>query len=148
MIFNLRDLELEDVDGRFGMRSLSRDVESTLTGMSVYEVPAGARHWPYHFEVIDEEWLVVIAGEVVLRTEEGEQVLRAGDVACFPAGSAHGVRNDSDAAARFAMLSARPRFGGDACVYPDSGKFVIRAPGGFSHRGFLGEPAEYWAGES
>lgn len=148
MIFNLRDLELEDVDGRFGMQSLTRECGAALTGTSVYELAPGAKHWPYHFEVIDEEWFLVIVGEIVLRSAEGEQVLRAGDIACFPAGSAHAARNDSDAVARFAMLSARPRFGGDAVVYPDSGKFVIRAAGGFSHRGFLGAEVDYWEGEA
>ena len=147
MIFNLRDLELEDVDGRFGMRSLTGECGASVTGQSVYELAPGAKHWPYHFEVVDEEWFLVLVGEIVLRAADGERVLRAGDVACFPAGSAHAVRNDSDSVARFAILSARPRFGGDACVYPDSGKFVIRAPGGFSHRGFLGEAADYWEGE-
>jgi hypothetical protein len=35
---------------------------------------------------------------------------------------------------------------GDACVYPDSGKVLINAPG-FQHRGWLGEPVDYWEGE-
>jgi hypothetical protein len=35
---------------------------------------------------------------------------------------------------------------GDACIYPDSGKMVIHAPG-FEHRGRLGEPVDYWEGE-
>jgi hypothetical protein len=35
---------------------------------------------------------------------------------------------------------------GDATVYPDSGKFQIWTRD-FSHRGRLGEPAEYWEGE-
>jgi uncharacterized cupin superfamily protein len=145
VIFNLRELELEDVDGRFGMRSLTRDVGGTLTGMSVYEVAPGKKHWPYHFEVNEEEWLFVIVGELVLRTPEGERVLRAGDVVCFPAGVAHAVRNDSAAPARFAMPSTRAKYGG-AVVYPHSGKFRIAAPG-FLHRGYLGEQVEYWQGE-
>lgn len=150
MIFNLRDLELKanpdfPEGRRFSGRSLTDDCGATFTGLAVYELPAGEKHWPYHFEVVEEEWLLVIAGEVVLRSPEGERVMRAGDVACFPAGTAHGVRNDSNAVARFAMPSSRAR-SGDASVYPDSGKLVVRVAG-FSHRGFLGEQAGYWDGE-
>ena len=55
--------------------------------MSVHELPPGNASWPYHFETTEEEWLIVIDGELTLRTPEGEAVLRAGDVACFPAGA-------------------------------------------------------------
>ena len=152
MIFNLAELELESGDHpeghAFSGRSLSEDVGSKLTGLAVYELPPGQKSWPYHFEVVEEEWLLVIAGEVVLRTPEGERTLRAGDVACFPAGArgAHAVRNDSDAVARYAMPSSQPKHG-DACVYPDSGTFVIHADG-FSHRGRLGDAVPYWEGEA
>lgn len=153
MIFNLRDFEL-DVESdnpeahRFSGRSLTKLVGATRTGMGIYELPPRSKHWPYHFELVEEEWLFVIEGEIVLRTPEGERILRTGDVACFPAGArgAHGVRNDGDAAARFAMPSAGSKYG-DGCVYPDSGKFVIRTQG-FSHRGRLGDAVEYWDGET
>jgi uncharacterized cupin superfamily protein len=87
----------------------------------------------------------VIAGEVVVRTPEGERTLRAGDITCFPAGpaGAHAVRNDSSAVARYAMPSSRAPYG-DGAVYVDSKKFVIHAPGDFHHRGWLGEEVPYW----
>jgi uncharacterized cupin superfamily protein len=152
VIFNLLELELRDdpdflPEGhRFREDSLTAIVGATLTGLSVYELPPGEKHWPYHLELAEEEWLLVIEGEVVLRTPDGERVMRAGDVACFPAGTAHAVRNDGDSSARFAMPSTQARFG-DGCVYPDSGKFVIRGPG-FSHRGRLGDEVPYWDGEA
>lgn len=146
MIFNLREYALPE-SPRFRGTSLTDEVGAKLTGMGLYEVPPGVKHWPYHFEVTEEEWLVVVEGEVVLRTPDGERVMRAGDVACFPAGTAHAIRNDSDANARFVMPSTQPQYG-SAVVYPDSGKFVIRAPGGFSHRGYLGDEVDYWEGES
>ena len=151
---NLRDLELRPEDDypegrRFSARSLTREVGAQLTGMAVYELAPGDATWPYHWEVGNEEWLIVIDGELTLRTPEGERVLRAGDVAAFPAGptGAHAVRNHSGAPARFAMPSTQVRYG-DATVYPDSGKFAI---GGFDdwwHRGYLGEKVEYWEGET
>jgi uncharacterized cupin superfamily protein len=152
-IFNLLELKLEVLEDaprghRFAGDGLTERVGATATGMGVYELEPGQASWPYHFEVSEEEWLIVIAGEVTLRTPEGERVLRAGDVACFPAGAggAHAVRNDSDAIARYAMPSTKAPYGG-ATIYPDSGKVSVAGPG-FRHRGWLGDTVEYWVGES
>jgi uncharacterized cupin superfamily protein len=132
---------------RVGAASLTRRFGAAATGMSIYELPPGNASWPYHFETTEEEWLIVIEGELTLRTPDGEAVLRAGDVACFPAGAAgaHAVRNHSDAPVRYAMPSSHAIYG-DGCVYPDSGKFHI-VTRGFDHRGRLGEPVDYWEGE-
>ena len=121
---------------------------ASLTGCSVYELEPGQATWPYHFELNEEEWLIVVSGEVTLRTPDGERVLRAGDLACFPAGAAgaHAVRNAGTSPARFAMPSSSAPYG-DACVYPESGKVKIAGPG-FLHRGRLGEQVEYWEGEA
>jgi len=153
-VLNLMSLELspprEPVpDGhRFLLRSLGGELGAQRTGMTIYEVEPGQATWPYHFELVEEEWLIVIAGEVTLRTPEGERVLRAGDVAVFPPGAAgaHAVRNDGTETARFAMPSNVAETG-DGAVYPDSGNFVVRTKG-FSHRGRLAEEIGYWDGEA
>ena len=44
------------------------------------------RHWHTH----EEEFIYVLSGEVVLRTDSGEQVLRAGMCAGFPLGTTDG----------------------------------------------------------
>ena len=149
---NLLSLALEDSSEnppghRFAATSLSRAFGSVATGMGVYELEPGNASWPYHFEAAEEEWLIVIEGELTLRTPEGETVLRAGDVTCFPAGAAgaHAVRNHTDAPVRFAMPSTRAPYGG-ATVYPDSGKLSVWGPN-FHHRGLLGDPVDYWDGE-
>ena len=149
---NLRTLALgepsENPPGhRFAATSLGRAFESVATGMGVYELEPGNASWPYHFETTEEEWLIVIEGELTLRTPEGETVLRAGDVTCFPAGAAgaHAVRNHTVAPVRFAMPSTRGLYGG-ASVYPDSGKLSVWGPD-FHHRGRLGDPVDYWDGE-
>ena len=132
----------------FSESSLTGLFGAVATGMSVYELEPGNASWPYHFETTEEEWLIVIEGQLTLRTPEGEAVLRAGDVVCFPAGAAgaHAVRNHTDAPSRYAMPSVNAPYG-FATVYPDSGKVRVTGPG-FSHRGWLGEPADYWEGES
>jgi uncharacterized cupin superfamily protein len=147
---NLRDYPLtpyeDGPDGhRFAGRSLARDIGAERTGFGLYELEPGQSTWPYHFELGSEEWLLVVEGEVALRSPDGERTLRAGDLVCFPEGpdGAHAVRNDSDATARFAMPSVDERT--NAAVYPDSQTFVLHGPG-FEHRAKLGEPVEYWEG--
>jgi uncharacterized cupin superfamily protein len=152
-VFNLRDVELASYDEgpeghRFRLRSFADALGAARTGMTIYELDPGQASWPYHFEIVEEEWLFVIEGELVLRTPDGERTLRAGDVACFPAGAAgaHAVRNASEHTARYAMPSANSQCG-DATVYPDTGKFQV-AGEGFRHRGRLGDVVDYWEGEA
>ena len=45
------------------------------------------RHWHTH----EEEFIFVLEGELVLRTNAGEQTLKAGACAGFPAGAADGA---------------------------------------------------------
>ncbi|HEY2777275.1 MAG TPA: cupin domain-containing protein [Gaiellaceae bacterium] len=145
---NLRDCELtpyeDGPDGhRFSGRSLARDIGAERTGFGLYELEPGQSTWPYHFELGSEEWLLVVDGEVTLRTPDGERGLRAGDLVCFPEGpeGAHAVRNDSDATARFAMPSVDEPT--NAAIYPDANSFVLHGPG-FEHRAKLGDPIDYW----
>ena len=154
-VFNLLELPVEPhgmetapPGHEFSGASLTERVDAVLTGLSVYELPPGQKGWPYHFELGEEEWAIVLAGEVVVRTPAGERKLRTGDVVCFPAGAdgAHAFRNDGDAVARFAMPSAGLRHL-DACVYPDSGTIKVTGPG-FARRFSLGAEREYWEGES
>jgi uncharacterized cupin superfamily protein len=150
-VFNLRDVGLSPYDEgpeahRFAMNHIAREFGAGVTGLTVYEVEPGQATWPYHFELNEEEWLFVIDGEVTVRTPAGEEVVRAGDLVCFPVGAdgAHAVRNEGTSTARFAMPSSAAALG-DACVYPDSGTFKLAGPG-FYHRGRLGESLDYWEG--
>ena len=151
-VFNLLDGELEQSplgrDGhRLARKQLTQLFDTTLTGLSVYELPPGEAAWPYHYELQREEWLIVVSGEVVVRSPEGERTLRGGDVACFPPGEsgAHAVRNGSSEPARFAMPSS---FAPHAyvAVRPDSNTALIVGPG-FRRIVPLDEEREFWEGE-
>jgi uncharacterized cupin superfamily protein len=91
-------------------------------GGTVYELRPGERICPYHWHAAEEEWLLVLEGAPTLRGPDGEQPLRAWDVAVFRRGpgGAHEVRNDTTETVRVLMLStiSNP----EICVYPDSGK--------------------------
>lgn len=73
------------------------------------------RHWHTH----EDELVYILDGEVVLVTDQGEQILGPGMVAGFRAGdaNAHQLVNRSDRAATYLEIGGRdPR---DAASYPD-----------------------------
>ena len=109
--------------------------------MGLYELEPRNQLWPYHFHVGNEEWGIVISGTPTLRTPEGEQELRAGEVVGFPQGEvgAHTFYNRGSEPSRIVIFSTL-RSG--YCTYPDSDKVT----GG--RRVFRREDAAgYWDGE-
>jgi uncharacterized cupin superfamily protein len=120
---------------------------SERIGGSLYELPPGQTTFPYHFHYGNEEWMVVVTGEPTLRSPDGEQRLRPGDVVCFPRGpeGAHQIRNDGDEPTRVLLLSTLRS--PDVVRYPDSDK--IRASTGTEDSAnFVRSAAvDYWEGE-
>ena len=129
---------------RFLRTMIGQTVDAKLTGFSLYELPPGESAWAYHYELSREEWLIVVDGEVVVRTPAGDRALGAGDVVCFPVGEAgaHQVRNVSSSAARFAMPSSWSGEGYVA-IRPDSNTAVINGPG-FRQIVPLDDDLDYW----
>jgi uncharacterized cupin superfamily protein len=117
-------------------------------GASLYELAPGQRTFPYHWQVIEEEWLIVIRGEPTLRDPGGERRLAAGDAVVFKRGpdGAHSIRNDTDEPVRLLLLSSDRESAGEIAFYPDSGKVGIF---GESFDKYLDENAEldYFQGE-
>ena len=116
----------EDPDGfRAGMARLGEALGAKESGISVYELAPGQAVCPYHYEVGEEEWLLVLAGNPTLRHPDGSEALEPWDVVCFPRGpeGAHAIRNETEQAARVLMFSTVvvPT----ATVYPDSDKVGI-----------------------
>jgi uncharacterized cupin superfamily protein len=118
-------------------------------GASLYALPPGEATFPYHYELGNDELLVVVAGSPTLRTADGERGLEPGDCIHFPSGEAgaHQVINRSDVEARILLVSnfALPR----AAVQPDSRKMMIRWGVGEDERAWfpLDSAADYWHGE-
>jgi uncharacterized cupin superfamily protein len=114
----------------------------------LFELPPGQNVCPYHYEYV-EEWLLVITGEVQVRTPEGIAPAHAGDVVCFPAGpdGAHQVWNEAKAPARVVMFSAGTVPA--VAVYPDSDKVGLWTGHDRDHWMFRGAEGhlEYFNGE-
>ena len=127
---NLEELSYEyddaDPEGfRHGMARFGPAIGATQMGGSLYELPPGQSICPYHYEYPEEEWLIVLAGEVTVRHPGGEDVLGEGDVVCFPPGpdGAHKVTCRGNTTARVLMTSTKQTPA--IAVYPDSGKVGI-----------------------
>lgn len=150
-VANLLSAELTHDEGdppgyETGYARIGPVVGGAKIGMSVYAMPPGQSICPYHYEATDEEWLICLEGEPLLRAPEGERTLRAGDVVCFPAGErgAHKV-TAVDAPARVAIFSTKSEVG--VAVYPDSAKLGVWFQG--QHHMVRLEPQlDYWDGEA
>jgi uncharacterized cupin superfamily protein len=100
-------------------KKLGDAVGLTQFGVNLVTLAPGAhsalRHWHTH----EDEFVYMISGEVVLITDAGEQVLRAGDCAGYPAGKpdAHHFVNRSGAPAVYLEIGSR--IGEDTAFYPD-----------------------------
>ena len=151
-VFNLHGDEWDRTEDRQGWRSkdawVGRRLGAELIGGSLYELEPGVRLWPYHTHHANEEWLLVVRGTPTLRTPDGEQEMREGDVACFRRGpeGAHQVSNRTDRPVRVLMLSTL--LAPEIVEYLDTGKVGTRDARGT--RLFLARPgpaADYWEGE-
>ena len=137
----------ESEHGRAGYAWSASRVGGELMGGTVYDLPAGERTFPYHYHHGIEEWLVVVAGSPTLRTPEGEQRLREGDVVCFRAGpdGAHQITGPGR------VLIVSNLVYPSVAVYPDSDKVGTRPspdPDDPDRLNFpRGSAVDYWEGE-
>src|SRR5437773_6875811 len=88
-------------------RALGDALGLTKIGVHLTTLPPGKESSMRHFHTREDEMVYVVEGEVVLRTDEGEQLLTAGTCAGFPAGSQNGHQlvNRSDRPARYLEIS-------------------------------------------
>lgn len=101
----------EAVAGRFHRR-LAPATGLTDFGVSHVVLKPGAWSSQRHWHDGEDEFLVMLEGEAVLAEDEGETVLKPGDLAAFPKGTGNGhhLRNDSDRDCAFVV------FGGGVCT--------------------------------
>jgi uncharacterized cupin superfamily protein len=148
-VVNVNDVELApEADDPPGYQVMSAPLGSLIgaeaLGARIYELPTGESVCPYHYELGNEEWLLVLEGHPTVRTPGGEEELEPGDVVCFPDGpdGAHKIGNRRPATARVIVFSTKvvPC----AWVYPDSGKIGVNPPGKYFREA---DAVDYWVGE-
>jgi uncharacterized cupin superfamily protein len=145
------EFEFDETDPegfRAAMARVGKSAGGEELAVKAFALPPGQSVCPYHYEYV-EEWLLVLEGEVVLRTPDGEQRLGRGDLVCFAPGvaGAHKVSNGSEQSARVLMFSSAHEPA--VAVYPDSDKIGVW-PGNDADRVMLrrahGE-VDYYDGE-
>jgi uncharacterized cupin superfamily protein len=120
----------EKVAGRL-YRRLAPASGLTQMGASHVVLKPGAWSSQRHWHEGEDELVVMLAGEGVLIDDDGEQVVRPGDILAFPAGerNGHHIVNRSDADCVFVAISAGDG-ASDRGEYPDIDMT-------FDHRGYF-----------
>lgn len=143
------DLVVDDEPGsyRAPYASLRDPLGARRLAATLVALGPGQAVCPYHHEVAEEEWLLVLDGAPSVRGPNGTERFAPGDVVCFPRGpeGAHKILNESPEPARILILSERADCA--ATVYPDSDKVGIFAPG-MRMLFRRSDQREYWDGEN
>jgi uncharacterized cupin superfamily protein len=118
-------------------RALGAALGLTKIGVNLTTLPPGKESSMRHFHTLEDELIFVVEGEIVLRTDQGEQVLTAGMCAGFAAGARDGHQfvNRSASPARYLEVSNREPE--DVAEYPDDDLAYRKAADGshvFSHK--------------
>jgi uncharacterized cupin superfamily protein len=106
----------------------------TTFGVNLSRLPPGVwssqRHWHTH----EDEFVMVLEGELILVTDAGEEVLRAGDCAAFKAGDGDGHHLINRSGRDAVVLEVGGRDPDDGCDYPDIDMVAKAGAAGYQHR--------------
>ena len=102
-------------------------------GVNLTRLPPGAWSSQRHWHTREDEFVYVLAGELVLITDAGEQPLRAGECAAFAKNVADGHHLVNRGSETAIYLEIGTRAGDDACHYPDIDLYVEDGKG-FTHK--------------
>lgn len=116
------------------------DAKGGRLGINQTRVPPGRVACPFHYHQREDEAFFVLSGRGLLRYGEHVYPLRAGDCVSCPAGTrtAHQIANPYDE--DLVYLAIGPNDPDEVCVYPDSGKVLVRslgAVGAFEKRPYM-----------
>jgi uncharacterized cupin superfamily protein len=102
--------------------------------VNLTRLPAGAWSSQRHWHSAEDEFVYVLEGELVLVTDAGEEILRAGDCAGFRAGTpdGHHLQNRGTQDALFLEVGSR-RTEYDEVIYPDIDLKSPKQRAGFTH---------------
>jgi uncharacterized cupin superfamily protein len=114
-------------------RKLGDAAGLTQFGVNLLRLPPGAWSSQRHWHGKQDEFVYVVAGEVTLVTNAGEEILRAGDAAGFKAGDRDGHCLQNRSSGEALVIEVGTRVAGDHTEYSD---IDMMAPAG-------GKPARY-----
>lgn len=99
-------------------------------GVNLTRIVPGGQSSFRHAHSRQDEFIYVLEGEVVLETNHGEQLLKAGMCAGFPAGSGDAHRFVNRTENDVKLLVIGDRTSGDEITYPDVDMHAVLGPDG------------------
>jgi uncharacterized cupin superfamily protein len=111
-------------------RRLGDACRITKFGVNLVTLAPSGQSALRHWHTLEDEFVYILSGEVVLISQEGEQILKAGMCAGYPAGTrdAHHFINRSNAPAQY--LEIGNRIDGDNAFYPDDDLMWVETESG------------------
>jgi uncharacterized cupin superfamily protein len=127
------------VEGRSRKR-LARSAGLTQFGVNICTLKPGAASSQRHWHEQEDELVYVLEGEVVLREDDGDTILKAGDSAAWRAGVANGhcLINRSDRDTVFIEVGTRSP--AEKAHYSEIDMMVVRDEKGGRYTRKNGEP--------
>jgi uncharacterized cupin superfamily protein len=114
-------------------RPLGKAGGLTHFGVNLLHLPPGAWSSQRHWHSQEDEFVWVLEGEVVLITDDGEEVLRAGECAAFPKNAQNGHNLVNRSAVTAVCLEVGTDSSDDVCTYPDIDMRVDNRDGVYRH---------------
>ena len=93
-----------NLPGRNSSELMSKSFGSSSTTVRIVEIGSGSSARGPHLHETFEEVIHVLEGSGLLKTSDGEFILRKGDTVCIPAGMLHQTINDTDSIVRLICL--------------------------------------------
>jgi uncharacterized cupin superfamily protein len=115
-------------------RALGDALGLSQFGVNLVQLAAGAASAQRHWHAKEDEFVVILSGEVVLISDGGEQVLRAGDTAGFAAGVADGHHLVNKGSEEAVYIEVGSRRDGDVVEYPDIDLIYLQDSNGFTNK--------------
>jgi uncharacterized cupin superfamily protein len=113
-------------------------------GVSINRVPPGRSMCPFHSHQREDEVFYVLSGRGLLRYGDAVREIGAGDCVSCPAGSGNAHQLGNPFGEDLVYLGIGPNDPHEVCLYPDSGKVMVRS---LKTVGIL-KKADYYAGEA
>jgi uncharacterized cupin superfamily protein len=106
----------------------------TQFGVNLLRLPPGSWSSQRHWHSAEDEFVFILEGEVVLVTEDGEEVLRAGECAGFRANEPDGHHLQNRSSRDAVVLEVGSRSNADATVYPDIDMIIAAGTDTYTRR--------------
>lgn len=103
-------------------------------GVNLTRLPPGAWSSQRHWHSAEDEFVYVISGEVVLVSDTGEDIVRAGECAAFPKNVANGHHFINRSGKDAVYLEIGTRSAEDFCSYPDIDLQIDAKIGRYAHK--------------